>query len=127
MNNKILNIAIKTLLAAPFIIFGLNKFIGFADMPPPSDETAQMFLGAMFSSYLVKLVAIIEIGAGILILVPRTSFLGVILMLPVTVNIVGFHLFHDLPGNGIWIFSLIMQLAALVIHKEQINKLLLSA
>ena len=101
MKDKLIwNIA-KYIFAIHFIIFGANKFIGFASFPPPTDEIAQLFMGAMFSSYLAKLVGMIEIIGGILLLIPKTTFLGLLLCLPIVANITAFHLFHDLPGNGI--------------------------
>ena len=110
MKDKLIwNIA-KYIFAIHFIIFGANKFIGFASFPPPTDEIAQLFMGAMFSSYLAKLVGMIEIIGGILLLIPKTTFLGLLLCLPIVVNITAFHLFHDLPGNGIWIITIVLAL-----------------
>ncbi len=98
-------LAVRVLLALPFILFGLNKFIGFADMPPPAGQQAQLFLGAMFGSYLVTLVGATEIIGGLLLLFRRTAFMGFLLLSPVVVNIAAFHLAHDMPGNGIWLFT----------------------
>lgn len=103
MKNKKIQFVAKLLLALPMIIFGANKFMGFIDVPPPDGETAMLFLGAMFSSYLVKLVGLIDIVGGVLLLIPRTAFVGYLCLLPIVINIVVFHFAHDLPGNGIWI------------------------
>jgi putative oxidoreductase len=116
-------IALRILLALPFIIFGLNKFLMFASMPPPADPTAQAFLGAMFTSYLFKLVAITEILAGTFLLFGRTSLLGSILLLPITVNIAWFHLAHDNPGNGIWLFTTLLHVAVIYTQSERFAKL----
>jgi uncharacterized membrane protein YphA (DoxX/SURF4 family) len=104
---------LRVALAFPFIVFGLNKFLLFADMPPPHDPIAQQFLGAMFSSYLAKLVGVVEIIAGLLLVIPRTKFFGALLLLPININIVAFHLAHDNPGNGIWIITTLLHLAVL--------------
>lgn len=101
------------------IIFGLNKFLGFIPVEPPVDETAKMFLTTMFSSYLVTVVGAIEIIAGILFFFKRTVFLGIVILLPVMVNIVLFHLAHDLPGNGIWI---VFTLLFCIISYPYLNK-----
>lgn len=102
MNTYIKNIAIG-LFAFQFIIFGLNKFIGFINPPPPSDSTALSFLGGMFGSYLGKFVGFVEIIGSLLLIAPRTKFIGLLLLLPIMVNIILFHIAHDNPGNGIWI------------------------
>lgn len=103
LNNTVIA-GIRVLYGLPMVIFGLNKFFGFASVAPPEDPTAQMFLGAMFSSYLANSVGILEIIGGILVAIPRTAFMGWLILLPVISNIVLFHLAHDLPGNGLWLF-----------------------
>ncbi|MEL6143463.1 MAG: hypothetical protein AAFU67_17825, partial [Bacteroidota bacterium] len=57
-------------------------------------------------TYLYKLVATTQIIGGALLLVPKTSFLGYLMLLPVVANIVAFHIAHAMPGNGLWIISL---------------------
>lgn len=109
---KFTHMVIILALALPMIIFGLNKFLGFANVPPPEGQEAQAFLGAMFTSYLAKLVGIAEILGGLLMLNRRTSFVGLLLLTPVIVNIAVFHMVHDMPGNGIWIFPVVAYIAA---------------
>jgi putative oxidoreductase len=103
--SSILSLIANVLLALPLIVFGLNKFIGFAQMPPPAGAEAQTFLGAMFSTYLAPLVGFAEIVGGVLLLINRTSFVGWLLLTPVVVNIAAFHIAHDMPGNGIWLVT----------------------
>jgi putative oxidoreductase len=122
--NKYLKLTAIILLALPMIIFGLNKFLGFTNVAPPEGKDAQLFLGAMFGSYLFKLVGFTEIVGGVLLLIRKTSFIGLLLLTPVVVNIVVFHLAHDNPGNGIWLFSLVTYVLAIIAHKEKIHQLL---
>jgi len=107
MKNTIQNISIW-FLAILMIVFGLNKFFGFIPVEPPADQTAQAFMGAMFTSYLFVVVAIAEIVGGILIIVPKTRILGWLLLLPVIFNIVAFHIAHDFIGNGIWLLPTLL-------------------
>ncbi len=109
----------KYLFALHLIIFGANKFLLFANFPPPTDETAQLFMGGMFGTYLAKLVGLVEIIGGILLLIPKTSFIGFLMLLPVVANIVMYHIAHDMPGNGIWLFTLALSLIIAFGEKEQ--------
>jgi putative oxidoreductase len=122
--NKYFTKAVFAALALPMIIFGFNKFLGFAQVPPPEGETAKMFLTAMFSSYLVKLVGITEIVGGTLLLFKRTSFLGYLVLSTIMVNIVWFHIEHDMPGNMIWLFSLVAYAIVSYLHKDNILSLI---
>lgn len=91
---------IRVLLALILIIFGLNKFLNF--MPfPPMPEAAQAFMGALIETgYLMTVVAIIEIIAGIFLLINRYSAFMLILIFPILLNALLFHLFLDLKGIG---------------------------
>ncbi len=125
MKNLIFLIA-KVLFAVPMIIFGANKFILFFNAPPPADPAAQAFMMGMFGSYLGKLVGLTEIIGGILIFIPKTALIGLIMLLIVMVNIVAYHLLHDMPGNGIWLFTLTMAIITTVFYKNHFNKLILN-
>ncbi len=114
----------KLLLGVPLIFFGLNKFFGFVGVTPPNDPTAQAFLGAMFTSYLFKFVAASEVVGGVLLLIPRTAFLGALILTPVVANIAIFHLAHDLPGNGIWLLPTITLIIVLQFFKTNIRTLI---
>lgn len=108
-------------LGALMIIFGANKFLGFIPVEPPADETAQQFLGTMFTSYLFSVVAFAEITGGILLLIPKTRFLGWLLLLPVIFNIVSFHIAHDFVGNAIWLLPTALFILVGIESKEKLK------
>lgn len=85
-------IGLQALLGFAMLVFGLNKFFGF--LPPPEmPEAAGNFFGALAATgYMVPLIAIVEIVAGALLLARRFSALALVLLAPVSVNIVLFHL-----------------------------------
>ncbi|MDC8004656.1 DoxX family protein [Aureisphaera galaxeae] len=123
MNRIVFTIA-KGIFALHFFIFGLNKFLLFANVAPPEGETAQLFLGAMFSTFLAKFVGATEIIGAVLLMIPRTSFLGALICLPVTASIVLFHLAHDMPGNGIWLITFVLMLVLLWGFKDELKLLI---
>ena len=73
-----------------FTVFGLNGFLHFIPMPPPSGIAGQ-FIGALFvSHYLVPVFALQLIG-GALLLANRYVAVALTLLGPVIVNILLFH------------------------------------
>lgn len=99
MKEKVVKI-IRVLLALILIIFGLNKFLNFMPLPP-MPEAAQAFMGALIETgYLMVIVAIVEIIAGIFLLINRYSAIMLILIFPILLNALLFHLFLDLKGIG---------------------------
>ncbi len=84
-----------------FATFGLNKLVPFLPQPPISGPPAQFF-GALFATgYMIPLIALTEIVAGILLLSARFVPLALTLLAPVIVNIVAFHLFLAPAGIGV--------------------------
>ena len=83
---KITSVIARFLLGLIFLVFGLNGFLNFIPMPPPTGVAGQ-FLGALFVSHLlVPIFAIQLIGAGLL-LVNRYVPLALTLLGPIIVNI----------------------------------------
>ncbi len=77
----------RILFGINFIINGLNPFIGFYELPPPSVE-AGAFSGALLATgYLFTVVKMVEIIVGILLLVNRFVPLALVLIFPISLNI----------------------------------------
>jgi putative oxidoreductase len=104
---KILTTISRFLLALIFLVFGLNGFLHFIPMPPPTGVAGQ-FMGAMFvTKYLMFVFAIQMIGA-VLLLINRLVPLGLTLLAPVIVNILLFHSLMAPSGLGLALFVAIL-------------------
>jgi putative oxidoreductase len=104
---KILTNISRFLLALIFAVFGLNGFLHFIPMPPPSGVAAQ-FMGAMFASKYLLVVFAIELIAGVLLLINRFVPLALTLLAPVIVNILLYHTLMNPAGLGLAIFVSIL-------------------
>ena len=94
----------RLLLGLIFTVFGANGLAmiftgqGFIPMPPPSEPMANL-MGALFAAgYLMPLVKILEFVGGIMLLTGNFVKLGIVLLAPIVVNILGIHLFVDTDG-----------------------------
>jgi len=104
---KILVNISRFLLALVFTIFGLNGFLHFIPMPPPTGVAAQ-FMGAMFVSKYLLFVFTIQLIAGVLLFSNRYVPLALTLLAPVIVNILLFHVLMNPAGLGLAIFVAIL-------------------
>ncbi|NDV63165.1 DoxX family protein [Puniceicoccales bacterium CK1056] len=119
------NTGLQLLLGLAFVVFGLNKFIGF--MPPPElPPAAGAFMGALMETgYMFPLIAVTEIVAGALILSRMFSALGLVILMPISVNIVLFHLALA-PAGGVPAYVLAgINVYLLFIYKPKFDSLLL--
>jgi putative oxidoreductase len=94
---KIASTIARYLLGVVFTVFGLNGFLQFLHMPPPTGMAAQ-FMGALFVSHYALFVFLVQFAAGLLLLANRYVPLALLLLGPVIVNILLFHLFMAPSG-----------------------------
>ena len=82
----------RYLLGLAMLVFGANKFLNF--MPSPElPEAAGAFLGALNGSgYIFPALGVIYILAGLLLVINRAVPFALVMLVPVSFNIVAFHL-----------------------------------
>jgi len=87
----------RILLGVLFVVMGLNGFLHFIPRPLPPGVAGQ-FLGAIFVSHFFTVVFLTQIIGGLLLLANRYVPLGLLLLGPVVVNILAFHIFMEPAG-----------------------------
>ena len=103
-------IGARVLLGLIFTVFGLNGFFHFIPAPE-MNEAAGALLGALVTTgYFMAVVKVVEVASGLMILTGRFLPLGLILLAPVSVNILLFHIFLDQSGLPMAIFIIAVQL-----------------
>ena len=86
----------SVLLGLAFITFGANFFLHFIPMPAdpsPADAPHKLFMAAMFPTGYLAFVKVLEILGGLLVALPKTRNIGLLVLGPIIVNIVAFHVF----------------------------------
>ena len=88
------------LLALILIFFGLNKFIQFDFIPlPPVPEEATSFMKSLSATgYILPVVGVFEIFIGVLLLLRKWVPFALLLLVPITFNVLLFHLFLNMSG-----------------------------
>lgn len=83
------------LLGLAFLVFGLNHFLHFLpDMPAPEKGSPPaLFFGAIYPTGFLSFIKVCEILGGIFVALPKTRNIGLLLLGPIVVNILAFHLF----------------------------------
>jgi putative oxidoreductase len=89
---KIAALIARFLLGLVFFVFGLNGFLHFIPAPPPPPGPAGQFSGALLASHYFHVVSALQVAGGLLLLVNRYVPLALVLLGPVIVNILCFHL-----------------------------------
>jgi uncharacterized membrane protein YphA (DoxX/SURF4 family) len=97
---KIVVLIARLLLGLISVVFGLNGFLNFLSMGPMPTGLAGEFIGALSLSHYYWVVAALQIVAGALLLVNRFVPLALVLLGPVIVNIICYHVFLNHSGAG---------------------------
>jgi uncharacterized membrane protein YphA (DoxX/SURF4 family) len=93
---KVLTFLARWFLGGLFVVFGLIFFLPVT-MPAPEGKAGE-FIGALAAvGYLLTTVKILEILCGALLLIGRFVPLALVLLAPIIVNIVLFHIFLTPP------------------------------
>src|SRR5258705_13945008 len=95
---KIVSLVARLLLGLISLVFGLNGFLNFLNMGPMPSGLAGQFMGALFLSHYYYVVAGLQVVGGVLLLVNRFVPLALVLLGPVIVNIILYHVFLNLSG-----------------------------
>ena len=96
MNSKVFTI-LRILLGVFILVFGINKFLNFLPMGEMSADAGAYF-GALVNSKTLVLIAIVEITAGITLILNKFGALLAIILMSISVNAVLFHAVLD-PAN----------------------------
>lgn len=94
------------LLSLIFIVFGLNFFLNFIQLPPMAGNPAT-FMGVLYSTGYLSVIKVLEIVLGITLLIPRFKKLSLIMLTPIVINILLFELLMvGAPGIGLLLMAL---------------------
>lgn len=116
MNSQFTKI-IRIFLGIILLAFGLNKLLPSPFIPLPElPQRAGDFMASLGATgYVLKTVGLIEIGIGVLLLLKKWVAFALIALVPISLNILLFHLFLDVSGivgavlvatlNGILIYK----------------------
>jgi putative oxidoreductase len=115
---KILTLIARLLLGLIFVVLGLNGFLNFLSMGPMPSGLAGQFIGALFLSHYFWVIAALQIAGGALLLVNRFVPFGLVLLGPVIVNIILYHVFLNPAGIVLALVVTILWLIVFYAHRQ---------
>jgi uncharacterized membrane protein YphA (DoxX/SURF4 family) len=118
---KIAALIARILLGLVFTVFGLNGFLGFIPQPPLPPGPAGQFLAALFASHYVYLIAAVQVISGVLLLVNRYVPLALVLLGPMLVNILAYHLLMNRMGLAVALVVTILWCLLAYRHRQHLS------
>ncbi|KGO81242.1 DoxX family membrane protein [Flavobacterium beibuense] len=118
MNSQFTKI-VRILLGVILIVFGLNKFHPFIPLPQPPEAAANFLNSMADTGYILTVVAIFEVFIGFMLLIKKWVPFVILLLAPISLNILLFHLFLDIPAIATAI--VVVALNVMLIYKYRQN------
>jgi hypothetical protein len=105
------------LLAIIFLVFASNFFLHFINLPSPTGD-AGAFIGVIYKTEFLRFVKVLELVFAILLIVKPTRALSLLLIAPISLNILLFEVFiAQQPGIGVLL--VLLNALAIFFNKEK--------
>ncbi|OYQ45216.1 DoxX protein [Flavobacterium cyanobacteriorum] len=122
MNSQFTKI-VRILLGLILVVFGVNKLYPFIPLPEPSPAAADFIHSLHATGYVLVIIALFEIVIGLLLLIKKWVPFALLLLLPLSLNILLFHLFLDVPSIGTAILVVALNVILLYKHRQKYTPL----
>ncbi|MDA9309519.1 DoxX protein [Flavobacteriaceae bacterium] len=113
--NSTFTTILRMLLGVSLLIFGMNKFIAFIPIFDMAPAAANFMESLNSTGYVLYVVASLELLIGGLLLFKKWVPFALILLAPIVVNILLFHLFLDV--SGMLVAVLMLAITGVLIYK----------
>lgn len=123
--NSMFTKIVRIFLGLVLVVFGANKFLHFIPMDTPDLNTAAgQFMNSLGATgYIFPVVGVLEVIIGALLLLKKWIAFALILLAPISINILLFHLFLDIPGLSIALLILVFNSILIFKHWQQYKPL----
>lgn len=119
MFTKIVRIA----LGVALVVFGANKFLHFIQLEAPTGAAGEFMNSLEATGYIFPIVGVMEVIIGAFLLLKKWVAFMLILLAPISINILLFHLFLNIPGMSVALVIVILNAILIFKHWTQYKPL----
>ncbi|PWA06898.1 DoxX family membrane protein [Flavobacterium psychrotolerans] len=113
--NSQFTLLVRIVLGTVLIVFGSNSFLHFIPLPTPTGAAADFIKLLSATKYIFPVVGILEVFIGIMLLLKKGVPFFILVLAPISINILLFYLLLDFPGVSAAL--IIALLNAILIYK----------
>ncbi len=101
-------VVVRILLGLMFFVFGLNGLLHFLKMPPMAGDAGAL-AGILAAHGWMRFVSVLQVIAGLLLLVGRYVPLALVILGPILVNILLFHFLLEPSGVAMGLLGTLLE------------------
>lgn len=124
MNKSKLYSVLRILLGLALLFFGGMSLFAGGELPEMNEAASAVVTAFASSGYILMTVSIVFLLTGLGFLLNKWVTLSALLLLPISVNIVLFHLFLEPAGSIPGIVILLLNLYMLCANKDKLKPIL---
>jgi len=124
---KIAAVILRILFGLIFLIFGLNLFLQFLPQPPMPPAAGEFFGALAKTGYFIPMLGATQVISGALLLTGIAVPLALVLLAPVIMNILLFHLFLAPDGLPLALIVVALEVILAWMHRDAYGPLIESA
>jgi putative oxidoreductase len=121
---KAVTLVARVVLGLIYTVFSLAFFFNLLPQGEHSEAATQFMMGLFAAGYVMPLVKTLELVCGIALLAGKFVSLAAVIIFPVTLNIVLFHLFLEPQGLLITVVMLAANVFLFYANRERYSQLL---
>jgi len=121
--NSQFTLLVRIVLGILLVVFGSNNFLHFIPLPPPTGSAADFMNSLGATGYIFPVVGVLEVIIGVMLLLKKWIAFALILLAPISINILLFHLFLDIPGLSAALLVAILNAILIYKHWKQYTPL----
>ena len=116
---------VRIILGIVLVIFGANMIHHFLPLDQPDGNTAAgQFMNSLGATgYIFPIVGFLELAIGVMLLLKKWVAFALLLLAPISLNILMFHLFLDIPGAPIALIIVVFNSILIYKHWSQYKPL----
>lgn len=117
--NSQFTLLVRIVLGIILVVFGSNMVHPFIPLPPPTGSAADFMNSLGATGYIFPVVGILEVVIGGMLLLKKWVAFALILLAPISINILLFHVFLDIPGVSVALLVAILNGIMIYKHWKQ--------
>ena len=117
-------LVVRLLGGLMLVVFGANKFLHFIQMEHGTIESGAFMMALFATGYIMKIVAVVEIVAGVAFLTNKYVPLMAVILFPIMLNAFLMHLFLDPAGIGGAAIILSINIILMYVSRQRYKEIL---
>lgn len=121
--NSMFTTIVRIVLGLALLFFGANKLFTFLPMEAPTGSAGDFMSSLNATGYIFPVLGVLEMIIGIMLLLKKWIAFALILLAPISINILLFHLFLGISGLPVAVAILAFNVILIYKHWQQYKPL----